>query len=275
MRDQFLTEPAPARGAALAVAPGVRRVVAPNPGPMTYHGTNTYLLNGAEGAVVIDPGPDSTPHVLAVLEATAGWVGAILLTHAHHDHLGAVAALQAATGAPVHAWHASAAAGFVPDVGLRDGDVAAGLRAVHTPGHAPDHLCFAARDGTLFSGDHVMGWSTSTVNPPAGRMADYVAGLRRLLQRDDTLYLPGHGPPLPDPQAFVQGLIAYRRAREDAVMTRLAEGGQTAAALTQALYAGVDPRLLRAAERNVLAHLVKLEEEGRAVRDGAGWRAAG
>ena len=161
------------------------------------------------------------------------------------------------------------------DVGLRDGDVAAGLRAVHTPGHAPDHLCFAARDGTLFRGDHVMGWSTSTVNPPAGRMADYVAGLRRLLQRDDTLYLPGHGPPLPDPQAFVQGLIAHRRARENAVMTRLAEGGQTAAALTQALYAGVDPRLLRAAERNVLAHLVKLEEEGRAVRDGAGWRAAG
>ena len=270
----YLTEPEPTYGTVLPVAPGIRRVVAPNPGPMTYHGTNTYLVDGAEGAVVIDPGPDSTPHVLAVLQATAGWVGAILLTHTHHDHLGATAALQAATGAPVHAWHAPDAEGFTPDAPLRDGDEVAGLRAVHTPGHAPDHVCFARDDGTLFSGDHVMGWSTSTINPPAGRMADYFAGLQRLLQRDDTLYLSGHGPPIPDPLALVQVLLAHRQGREGAVLARLAEGWQTTAVLTQALYAGVDPRLLRAAERNVLAHLIKLEEEGRAVRGGAGWRGA-
>ena len=269
----MLTEPEPRRGAALPVAQGVRRLVAPNPGAMTYHGTNTYLLDGTEGAVVIDPGPDNATHLRAVLEATGGRVGAILLTHTHHDHLGATAALRAATGAPVHAWHVPAAAGFMPDVALRDGDDAAGLRAVHTPGHAPDHLCFAVPDGTLFSGDHVMSWSTSTVSPPEGRMADYVAGLHRLLQRDDTLYLPGHGPPLPDPHAFVQVLLALRQGREQGVRARLAAGPQTTGSLTQALYAGVDPALLRAAERNVLAHLIKLEEEGRAARSGAEWRA--
>lgn len=270
----FLSEPEPARGVATPAAHGIRRVVAPNPGPMTYHGTNTYLLDGPGGATVIDPGPDSEPHVRAVLAMTGGRVGAILLTHTHPDHLGAVAALRAATGAPVHAWHAPAASGFVPDVKLRDGDVAAGLRAVHTPGHAPDHLCFALPDGALFSGDHVMSWSTSTVSPPAGCMADYFASLHRLLQRHDTLYLPGHGPPLPEPQAFVQGLLAHREAREAAIMAQLASGPQATGAITQALYAQVDPRLLGAAERNVLAHLIKLEREGRAARNGEGWRAA-
>lgn len=268
----FLSEPEPARGVATQVAPGIRRVVAPNPGPMTYLGTNTYLLDGPGGAAVIDPGPDSEPHVRAVLAAADGRVSAILLSHTHPDHLGAVAALRAATGAPVHAWHAPAEPGFGPDVALQDGSMAAGLRAVHTPGHAPDHLCFAVPDGTLFSGDHVMSWSTSTISPPAGCMAGYFASLHRLLQRHDTLYLPGHGPPLPEPQAFVQGLLAHREAREAAIAAQLAAGPRTTGEITQALYAQVDPRLLRAAERNVLAHLIKLEGEGRAARSGEGWR---
>lgn len=270
----FLSEPEPTRGIAVQVAPGIRRLVAPNPGPMTYHGTNTYVLDGADGTTVIDPGPDSDAHVLAVLRAAGGRVGAILLSHGHSDHVGAVAALRAATGAPIHAWHDSAVSGFVPDVRLRDGDMAAGLRALHTPGHAPDHLCFAAPNGILFSADHVMSWSTSTVSPPAGCMASYFASLHRLLHRHDTLFLPGHGPPLAEPQAFVQGLLAHREAREAAIAAQLAAGPRTTGEITQALYAQVDPRLLRAAERNVLAHLIKLEREGLAARSGEGWRAA-
>ena len=271
----FLSEQEPARGEATQVAPGIRRLVAPNPGPMTYHGTNTYVLDGPDGVTVIDPGPDSEPHVRAVLAAADGRVGTILLTHTHPDHLGALAALRAATGAAVYAWHAPAEPGFVPDTPLWDGDTAAGLRAVHTPGHAADHVCFALPDGTLFSGEHVMSWSSSTVSPPAGRMADYFASLHRLLQRHDTLYLPGHGPPLPEPQAFVQGLLVHREAREAAIVAQLVAGSSTAGAITQALYAQVDPRLLRAAERNVMAHLLKLESEGRVVRNGEGWQSAG
>ncbi|HEX4260189.1 MAG TPA: MBL fold metallo-hydrolase [Acetobacteraceae bacterium] len=270
----FLTEPEPPRGAALPVAPGVRRVVAPNPGVMTYHGTNTYLVGTPEGLVVLDPGPDDAAHVRAVLDAAGAPVARILLSHTHRDHLGAVAALRAATGAPVAAFATSAAAGFTPDVPLHDGDRIAGLTALHTPGHASDHLCFAGPDGILFSADHVMSWSSTVVSPPDGDMAAYFASLRRLLERDDLLFLPGHGPPLPEPRALVAELLHHRQAREAAIAAALGPSPVAPAAIVAGIYSQVHPTLLRAAERNVIAHLQKLAQEGRAVHEGEGWRAA-
>lgn len=269
----FLTEPEPPRGVAQPVAAGIRRVVAANAGAMTYHGTNTYLIEAAGGTIVLDPGPDDPAHVAAVLDA-AGRVGRIVLTHTHIDHVGALPALRAATGAPVHAWHAPAVPEVVPDVALRDGDAVEGWQAVFTPGHAADHLCFAGPRGVLFSGDHVMSWSSSVVSPPGGDMAAYFASLRRLLDRDDAVYLPGHGPPLPDPAAFVQDLLAHRLAREAALLAALGPRPLGTRALTDALYSQVDERLRRAAERNVLAHLLKLRVEGRAQDGPDGWIAA-
>ncbi len=268
----FLTEPEPVRGAPVAVARGIRRVVAPNPSAMTYWGTNTYLIDAPGGVLVLDPGPDDDAHVRAVL-AAAGPVGAILLSHTHHDHLGAVAALRAATGAPVHAWHAPADPGFVPDVGLADGDRVWGWQAIHTPGHAPDHLCFAGPGGVVFSADHVMGWSSSVVGPPGGSMAAYFASLERMLAREDRVYLPGHGPPVPEPRGFVQDLLAHRREREAQVLGALTTAPQSAAAMAERLYQ-VPSALKRAAERNVAAHLVKLAGEGFAREEAGGWVSA-
>ncbi len=269
----FLTEPEPARGVALPVRPGIRRVVAPNRGPMTYHGTNTYLIDAPSGLMVLDPGPDDATHVAAVL-AAAGPVARILLSHTHHDHVGALPALRAATGAPVYAWHEPAIPEVAPDVMLRDGDAVDGWQAIFTPGHAADHVCFAGPEGVLFSADHVMSWSSSIVSPPGGEMAAYFASLRRLLDRSDTLYLPGHGPPLPNPQPFVRDLLAHRMAREAAVLAALGTAPRSTVALMDQLYSQVDERLRRAAERNVLAHLLKLRAEGRAADGPEGWVAA-
>ncbi len=268
----FLTEPEPQRGVAISVRPGIRRIVAANRGPMTYHGTNTYLIDAPQGRIVLDPGPDDPAHVAAVL--AAGPVARIVLSHTHSDHLGAVAALRAATGAPVYAWHDPASPEFKPDMPLKDGDVVDGWQAVFTPGHAADHLCFAGPDGVLFSADHVMSWSSSVVSPPGGVMADYFASLRRLLARDDRLYLPGHGPPLPEPRQFVQDLLAHREMRENAIMAALGATPSTTRALTDLLYSQVDERLRRAAERNVFAHLLKLRNDGRAADGPDGWVAA-
>ena len=267
----FLTEPPPPYGEAVPVAPGVRRVVAPNPGPMTCHGTNTYLIDGPDGTTVLDPGPQDAGHTEAVLRATGGRVALILLTHTHPDHLGGVSALRAATGAPVAAWHAPAMP-IGPGVALQDGEVVAGMTALHTPGHAADHLCFVGSAGVLFSGDHVMSWSSTVVIPPDGTMADYMRSLDRLLARTDTLFLPGHGPPLPDPLPFVGSLRDHRLRREGEILAALDTGSTTTTAITARVY-DVAPSLRRAAERNVLAHLLKLEGEGQAARDGKSWRA--
>ncbi len=269
----FLTEPAPPWGEALDVLPGIRRVVAPNPGKMTYHGTNTYLVADPDGTIVVDPGPDDASHVAAIL-AAAGKVSRIVITHTHHDHVGAAAALRAATGAPCYGFVASADPAFAADITLADGDALAGWTAIHTPGHAADHLCLARADGVVLTADHVMAWSSSVVSPPLGDMAAYFASLRRMIARDDRIYLPGHGPALPDPRPFVQALLDHRLAREASIAAALDAVPRSTKSLVDALYSQVDPLLLRAAERNVIAHLIKLRQEGRAVEDGEAWRAA-
>jgi glyoxylase-like metal-dependent hydrolase (beta-lactamase superfamily II) len=274
----FLTEPEPARDTLQPIQPGVSRVVAANPGPMTYYGTNTYLIDTCEGLVVLDPGPDDPKHVEAVLRASSGKVALILLSHTHLDHVGAAPALREATGAPTTGFLQSALPSFDPDIKLADGDSIAGMLAIHTPGHASDHLCYAYRapDGSkvLFSADHVMSWSSSVVSPPDGDMAAYFHSLRILLDRDDDAFLPGHGPRLPDPHELVRELLDHRASREREIATVLESGPSDTYTLMDTLYSQVHPRLRRAAERNVLAHLLKLESEGKVMRDGEVWRIA-
>jgi glyoxylase-like metal-dependent hydrolase (beta-lactamase superfamily II) len=275
----FLTEPEPERGAILPVMPGISRIVAANPGPMTYHGTNTYLIETPDGIVVLDPGPEDHPeHVAAILRATGPNIALILVSHTHHDHVGAVPALREATNVPTVGFRDSGSDTFEADIKLGHGDMVAGMQAIHTPGHASDHLCFAlpTQDGTavLFSADHVMSWSTSIVSPPGGDMTDYFASLRLLLDRTDDVYLPGHGPPLNEPRSLVREMLTHRMMREQAIERALAKGAAGTYALMDTLYSQVHPRLRRAAERNVLAHLLKLEAEGKVQREGELWRAA-
>ena len=275
----FLTEPEPERCARLPVLRGISRIVANNPSPMTYFDTNTYLLETPDGFVVLDPGPADHPeHVEAILRHTGGRVSLILVSHTHHDHVGAVPALRQATGAPIAGFHASAIPDFEADIKLDHGAAVAGMMALHTPGHASDHLCFALHaangDRVLFSADHVMSWSTSIVSPPGGDMRDYFASLNLLLGRDDDIFLPGHGPPLPEPRALVREMLTHRLIREQAITKQLNQGSFDTYAIMDKLYSQLTPRLRQAAERNVLAHLLKLQAEGKAVREGELWRAA-
>ncbi|MFZ2004998.1 MAG: MBL fold metallo-hydrolase, partial [Stellaceae bacterium] len=216
------------------VAPGIRRIVANNPGPFTFRGTGTYVVGEGEVAV-IDPGPDLAEHVEALLTGLAGErITHILITHTHRDHSPAAAAVKAATRAPTYGFgpHGGTRGipgieeggdwDFAPDVVVKDGDEIAGsgwrFEAVHTPGHTSNHLCFALPDrGVLFSGDHVMGWSTSVIAPPDGDMAAYMASLGKLLERSDAVYWPTHGPAITEPKEHVRAFIAHRREREAGV----------------------------------------------------------
>lgn len=266
----FLQEPEPQRGVLLPVLPGIGRIVAQNPGIMTYHGTNSYLIDGADGISVIDPGPDDDKHVADILKAAGDKnIARIVLTHSHYDHMGAAPALKAATGAPVHAFHISGRAGYHADVPLHDNAAFAGLTAVHTPGHAADHLCFQYllpdNSKILFSGDHVMSWSSSIVSPPEGDMLAYYRSLRRVMARDDVFYLPGHGPKLPHPQDLAAELLAHRQKREDVIIAALQQREWSVAALAAELYAKTDPALKVAATRNVLAHILKLKDEDKVI----------
>ena len=269
----FLTEPVPPRGVATDVLPGIRRLVAANPGPFTYHGTNTYLVDGTDGIWVLDPGPDDAAHVAHIVAAAGGKIARIVLSHTHGDHLGAVPALKAATGAPVWSFRTSQDPAHAPDVPVDDGDDVGGWTAIHTPGHAADHLCFA-RDGVVFTADHIMSWSTSVVSPPHGNMKDYFASMRLMLARGDKVYLPGHGPKVDDPIPFARALLSHRAQREAAIANALVAGPKTSMALVDALYADLNPKLKPAAQRTVIAHLEKLRDDGRATAEGDIWKAA-
>lgn len=276
----------------IAVHPLVRRLLAPNPSPFTYSGTQTYVVGEGEVAV-IDPGPDDPRHIAAVLGATATErVIAILCTHTHRDHSPASRPLAAATGAPVVGCAPLAIEddgprsddafdfGYVPDRVLADGETLAGegwaLEAVATPGHTSNHLCFAlAGTGLLFTGDHVMGWSTTIVSPPDGDMAAYRASLDKLLARDDAVYFPAHGPAVEDPHDHVRRLAEHRRMRERQVLDHLAAGEGRIAAMVEDMYREVDPRLHPAAARSVLAHLLDLEARGLVAREGERWTLRG
>jgi glyoxylase-like metal-dependent hydrolase (beta-lactamase superfamily II) len=269
----------------------VRRILAPNPSPFTYTGTQTYIV-GEGDVAVIDPGPDLPGHVEALIAALAGErVAAILCTHTHRDHSPASRPLEAATGAPIIGCaplsledagpRADEAfdPGYRPDRILADGERLAGegwtLEAVATPGHTSNHLCLALPgEKALFTGDHVMGWSTTVVAPPDGDMADYMASLERLLARDDRLYYPAHGPAVEDPHAHVRRLIEHRRMRERQIVGHLERGEGRIPAMVAAMYADIDPRLFPAAGRSVLAHLVDLERRGLARREGETWTLA-
>lgn len=273
-----------------ARSPLVRRLLARNPSPFTFTGTGTFVVGQpGQALAVIDPGPDDPAHVLALVDALAGeTVSHILITHTHMDHSPAAPALKAATGARIVGCaplmlsddgpraDAGFDAHYAPDQVLGDGESVSGpgwtLTAVATPGHTSNHLCFAlAEEKALFTGDHVMGWSTTVVAPPDGDMADYMASLEKLMARDDAIYHPTHGEPVTDPQRFVKHLLAHRRQREAQVLRAIGEGLTTIPQMVAAMYAMVDKRLHPAAGRSVLAHLIDLERRGLVARAGEAW----
>ncbi|MBS8224618.1 MBL fold metallo-hydrolase [Vannielia litorea] len=241
---------------------------------MTYHGTNSYLLESSEGMYVIDPGPaELGGHLDAIVEHLGTNGAGILVTHHHSDHFGAAPALRERTGMPVYVSSTFPDDAFEPDGYLEDGQVIAGLTVLHTPGHASDHLCFARSDGVLFSGDHVMSWNSSIVSPPDGNMRDYCEQLQRLIERDDQIYLSGHGPVLRDPKPYVQRLLGNRMRREAEILAHLSAAPDTIPEIAAAVYQKADPHIAKAAERNVAAHLEKLLAESRVVQNGALWQA--
>lgn len=280
----------PAHGEAVTVAPGVIRITANNPGPFTFHGTNSYLV-GRDSLAVIDPGPDNDDHYDALLKAINGRpVSHIFVSHTHRDHSPLAARLKLATGAVVCAegphrparalrigeinpLDASADTDFMPDLVLPDGAAVAGdgwtLRTVLTPGHAANHAAFALEgSGVLFSADHVMAWSTTIVAPPDGAMSDYMASLERLLERDDRIFLPGHGGPVANPRAFLRGLRSHRKMRERAIVERVRQGDRSVGDIVKAIYRDTDPRLHGAAGLSVLAHLEDLVAQGSVATEG-------
>jgi hydroxyacylglutathione hydrolase len=272
------------------VIPGVRRIMANNPGPFTFKGTISYVI-GKGNVAIVDPGPDDPTHIGALLEAVRGeTVSAIFVTHTHRDHSPAVPAVKAATGATVYAegphraaralhigehnpLDASADRDFRPDVALKDGEIVTGngwtIEAVATPGHTANHMAYAWKEkNLLFAGDHVMAWSTSIVAPPDGAMSDYMASLQKLARRAESIYLPGHGPAIKDAPRFVNYYILHRKAREASILHRLAKGETDIPTLVRAIYIGIDPRLTGAAGLSVLAHLEDLVARGLVETDG-------
>jgi glyoxylase-like metal-dependent hydrolase (beta-lactamase superfamily II) len=279
-------------GLAMALDPLVTRILAPNPSPFTYTGTQTYLV-GTSALAVIDPGPDDPAHIAALVAAIAGReVVAILCTHTHRDHSPGAAPLKALTGAPIIGCaplsladagpRADAAfdTGYAPDRVLADGESVTGpdwtLTAVATPGHTSNHLCFAlAESGALFSGDHVMGWSTTVVAPPDGDMASYMLSLDKLMGREgDRVYFPAHGGPVEKPHRFVRGLIGHRKQREGQILRLLKAGTGAVPDMVARMYVGLDPRLNGAAGRSVLAHLIDLRDRGLVIEEGDAWKMA-
>ncbi len=283
----FVTEPEVEYGAAVEMAPGLRRVMANNPSPLTYRGTGTYIV-GHSRVAIVDPGPDDAGHIHAVLSAVEGeQVEALLITHTHRDHSPASQAVAEATGAPAYGFGPHPAvdaddgeaeergdARFSPDAAVVHGDMIEGpgwsFECLHTPGHISNHISYRWREASgVFTGDHIMGWSTTVVPPPEGNMADYLASLRLMADRPgDRVYWPTHGPPVTEPHALVEALYAHRLDREIQILERLAAGPQTIAEMVAAMYADVSPALHEAAARSVLAHLIAMVDDGRVGVDG-------
>jgi glyoxylase-like metal-dependent hydrolase (beta-lactamase superfamily II) len=270
------------------VSPLIHRVLADNPGPFTFKGTGVYVV-GDNDVAVIDPGPLMPAHVDALKRALDGKrVSHILITHTHTDHSPAAQPLKEWSGAKTYAFgpHGSGKddgvkveeggdMAFRPDVRVKDGEIIEGegfsFECVFTPGHTSNHMCFALREEkALFTGDHVMGWSTTVVTPPDGDMAQYMASLRKLLVRDDTVLYPTHGGPVTNSKPFIQAYIDHRLEREAQVIACLRDGIDTIPAMVARMYVDVDKRLHPAAARSVLAHLIQLEQEGRVVKDDKG-----
>ncbi len=286
MDEAFIDPP---YAAAEQVEPLVRRVLAQNPSTFTYTGTQTYIVGDGNHVAIIDPGPAEPDHIDAILAAVgAAAVTAICCTHTHRDHSPAAAPLADLTGAQVIGCAALSIAddgpradaafddSYAPHTVLSEGESVSGkgwtLDALATPGHTSNHLCFALRQtGALFTGDHVMGWSTSVIAPPDGDMADYMASLQKLHERTDRIYFPAHGPAIETPQRLVRGMIGHRRQREAQIQRLLEAGTGTIAGMVPQMYKGVDQRLWPAAGRSVLAHLIDLERRGRVARDGDCW----
>jgi len=272
-----------------AMGPAVARLVCENPGPFTFKGTNTYLV-GSTSLAVIDPGPDDPKHLDDILRVAAGRpITHIFITHTHRDHVDNCEGLKAATGAQSCGFSrsvqsrgtiATSPSGtefvdieFAPDIELAHGDAVTGtdwtLTALYTPGHAPDHMCFAleGRD-ILFSGDHVMAWNTTVVAPPEGRMADYLTSLQLLLTRPERTYLPGHGGRIDDGGRMVKAYLLHRRWREQAILGAIRDGRQTVREIAELIYEALDPKLHNAALLSVLAHVEHLIERELVTGDG-------
>ena len=273
------------------VSPLISRVVADNPGPFTFKGTGVYIVGGKDVAV-IDPGPDDASHVDALKRALEGRrVTHILVTHTHSDHSPAAKPLKAWCGAKTYAFgpHGSGKLDdgvrveeggdmqFVPDVRVKDGEILKGngftFECVFTPGHTSNHMCYALKEeSALFTGDHVMGWSTTVVTPPDGDMAQYMASVKKLMARDDAVLYPTHGAPVTDPKPFLAAYLEHRLDRERQIVACIGDGLSTIPEMVARMYADVDKRLHPAASRSVLAHLIQLEGEGRVVNDGGRYR---
>ena len=268
-------------GTPAIISPLIRRVVARNPSMFTLHGTGTYII-GRGKVAIIDPGPDLSEHVTALLQAVQNeTVTDILITHTHIDHSPATRAVKAATGAKTWGFGPHGASGdetqveegadreFTPDNRIGDGDIVSGdgwtLEAIHTPGHTSNHLCLALKEeNIMFSGDHVMGWSTSVISPPDGDMGDYLQSLRKLITREELRYWPTHGPAIENPRPFVKAFINHREERESQIQVCLADGLIKIPDIVERLYTNVDSRLHRAAGRSVLAHLIHMVHTSRA-----------
>lgn len=268
---------------------GIGRLLAPNPSPFTFTGTQTYVVGEREVAI-IDPGPDDPDHLESLIHAIAQRpVAAILVTHTHRDHSPAARPLSVLTGAPVlgcaplaleHVGPRADAAfdgDYQPDRELTDGESVAvdgrRLMAIATPGHTSNHLCFADEHGALFTGDHVMGWSTTVVVPPDGDMTDYIASLQKLQLRMDRVYYPAHGPAVDKPQQLIRGMLGHRMQRERQILRILARQARSIPGIVAEAYPGLNPRLVSAAGGTVLAHLVDLERRGLVSQAGETWTA--
>jgi glyoxylase-like metal-dependent hydrolase (beta-lactamase superfamily II) len=276
------------------VSPLITRVLANNPGPFTFMGTGVYIVGGKDVAV-IDPGPDFLEHVEALKRALDGKrVTHILVTHTHSDHSPAAKPLKEWSGAKTYAYgpHGSGKAeegvrveeggdrDFMPDVRVKDGDIIQGsgftFECVYTPGHTSNHMCYALKEEkALFTGDHVMGWSTTVVTPPDGDMAQYMASVRKLMLRDDAVLYPTHGAPITNPKPFLQAYLDHRLEREAQIIACIRDGVNTIPDMVARMYVDVDKRLHPAASRSVLAHLIQLEAEGRVANEGGRYRLRG